>query len=86
MTSMPSMLAGLSGVVLTAILMAADGYLWGSRHQVSQRIVPAAGTRLAAGVEHQIHVASASGRELVASLASCAPDHNVMPVEQIHGA
>jgi hypothetical protein len=86
MIAISSMLAGLSGVVLTALLAVADWYLWGSRHQISQRVVPAASPRPAAGVEHQIHIRSASGRELVASLASPAPDRTVTPVEQIHCA
>ncbi len=66
---MPSMWAGLVGIVLTASLLAVDWYIWDFRHRISQPGVSERTRRLAADGKHIIHARSASGRELVATLA-----------------
>ncbi len=82
---MPSIWVELLGIVLTAGLLAADWYIWESRHrpvrQPEQEIVH---HPVAEGKEiFQVH--SASGRELVATLAAQSPDRNVLPFEQAQG-
>src|SRR5262249_25646794 len=69
-TLMPSMWVGLTAVVVTAILLATDWHVWGSRYQISQEC----GTEVAqpplAKRKNAVRVARASGgRELVAILA-----------------
>jgi hypothetical protein len=82
---MPSIWVGLAGVVLTAILLAADWYIWDSRRQVSQRLAAQPAHCLVAEGKQILHVPSASGRELIATLAPQSPDRNVVSFEHVHG-
>jgi hypothetical protein len=82
---MPSMWVGLAGILLTAILLAADWYIWDSRHQVSQRLAAEPAHRPVAEGKQILHVPSASGRELIATLAPQPPEWNVGSLEHDHG-
>jgi len=83
---MPSTLVGLLGIVSTAVLLAADWYIWDFRHRISQPAATERARRPVAGAGHMIHARSVSGRELVASLAPQSPNRNVVSCEQVHGA
>src|SRR5260370_31341938 len=83
LTLMPSMSVGLVGGVLTAILLAVDWYIWDFRYWISRQRAP----ELAPPADGKdvIHVPSASGRELVVTLAPQSPDWNTLPVHQVEG-
>src|SRR5260370_28765667 len=83
---MPSTLVGLLGIVSTAVLLAADWYIWHFRHRISQPGATHHARRPVADGRHIIHVGSVSGRELVASLAPQSPNRSVVSCEQVHGA
>jgi hypothetical protein len=82
---MPSIGAGLAGIVLTAVLLAADWYIWDLRHRISQRRTPELARHLAVNGRQIFHVRSASGRELVGIPAPQTPDRNVPSLEQVQG-
>jgi hypothetical protein len=73
-----SIRVGFVGTLLTAVLLAADWYIWKLRYQMSRRPVtpPPDGD----GV---MHLPSASGRELVVTYAPEAPAPDTHPVHQI---
>jgi hypothetical protein len=63
---LPSMGVGLVGGALTAIVLAADWYIWDFRYRISLR----RGPELDSLGNARIHVPCASGRELVVNLQS----------------
>jgi len=82
LTLIPSMFVGSVGVVLTAILLAADWYIWNFRYWIfrkraSELVTPAEGKDI-------IYVPSASGRELV-TLAPQSLDRNTPPLHPVEG-
>jgi hypothetical protein len=80
---MPSTLVGLIGIVSTAVLLAADWYIWDFRHRIA---ATERARRPVAGSGHIIHARSVSGRQLVASLAPQYPNRSVASCEQVRGA
>jgi hypothetical protein len=73
----PSMWVGLAGIGCTLILLAADWYIWDPRYRISQRYAPRGAGQAVADDKDLIHVPSASGRELVATLAAQSPNCSV---------
>ena len=82
---MPSIGVGLAGIVLTAILLAADWYVWDSRHRSSRRPAAEPVHGLLAESKQILHVPSASGRELIATLAPQPTDRSLGSFEHVHG-
>ncbi len=80
----PSMYVGLIGIGLTAILLAADWYIWDSRYWISQQCAPELVQSIVANGKKAIHV-PASGRELVATLAPPSPEPNALSLHQVQG-
>jgi hypothetical protein len=81
----PSIWVGLAGIALTAILLAADWYIWDSRHRVSQPLAAEPAHRLVAEGKQMLHVPSASGRELIATLAPQPGSERPCSLEHVHG-
>jgi hypothetical protein len=79
---MPSIGAGLVGIVLTAVLLAADWYIWDFRHRIR---TPELARHLAVNGKQIFHIRSVSGRELVGIPAPQFPDRNVPSIEQVQG-
>ncbi len=67
-TLMPWILIGLTGIAVTAILAAAEWYIWDSRYRLAARFQ--AGSGAPAGRKDVIQVPSASGRDVVVTLAA----------------
>ncbi len=76
---LPSMGVGLVGSVLTAIVLAADWYIWDFRYRISRRRGPELDPP--GDSKDVIHVPSASGRELVVNLQSV--ERKIPPVDQV---
>jgi hypothetical protein len=77
-TLMPSIGVGLVGSLVVAMALAADWYIWKFRYWLSS-----ASTVPPARDESVIHVSSASGRELVLSLAPEAAHGNMPAVQTV---
>jgi hypothetical protein len=76
-TLMPSACVGIVGIVVTAILMAANRYIWDFRYWAARQRASALGRT--AHTERLIHLPSASGRELVVNLAGPSPEQTAPP-------
>lgn len=85
LTLMPSIWVGLAGIALTAILLAADWYIWDFRYWTfGRRAVELAPIRAADGRE-VIHVPGAFGREVVVVLAPRSADRITLPLHRVEG-
>ena len=81
----PSMWVGLAGTVLAVILMAADWQIWEFRYRISRQRQSGLADRMVADSRHIFHVPSASGREMVATLAAQSPYRDVQSVSGFTG-
>ena len=85
LTLIPWMFVGLLGIVVTAILLAAEWYIWGSRYRMSAQLaLRPAGVRTS-NDEDVIQVPSASGRQMVVTLAAQLPDLDTLSIHQVRG-
>jgi hypothetical protein len=75
LTFLPSMFAALVGIVFTAILLAAEWYIWDFRYGLFPQRAPE--------IANSIHVQSASGREVVVIPAPQPPYRNIVPLFQV---
>jgi hypothetical protein len=75
----PSMGVGIVGSLVTAIVLAADWYVWDFRYRISQQNV-SQGDR-SPGDKNVIYVPNASGREVVVNVVDRFPDRNIPPVQ-----
>jgi hypothetical protein len=82
---MPSMCVGLTGVLVTGILLAADWYIWDSRYWISQQCAPELAPSKVADGTGSNRVSSASGRELVTTLPAPSPQPNALSLHQLQG-
>ena len=83
LTLIPWMFAGLIGIVVTAILLAAEWYIWDSRYTMSAQLAPALARVHTAHHEEVIQVPSASGRDVVVTLAAQLADRNSLAVHRL---
>lgn len=83
LTLIPWMFAGLIGIVVTAILLAAEWYIWDSRYTMSAQLAPGLARVHTAHHEEVIQVPSASGRDVVVTLAAQLADRNSLAVHQV---
>ena len=73
MSLLPSIGVGMVGSALTAIVLAADWFIWDFRYRISRRCGPELDPP--GNAQDVIHVPSTSGRELVVNL----PVERTMP-------
>ena len=78
LTLLPSMGAGSAAILITAITLAADWYIWKFRYWMSSGPVSPPPGRTSV-----IHVPSASGREL---FVNCAPEQVGTEMVSVHQA
>jgi len=73
LTLMSWMSTGLIGTVVTAILAAVEWYLWDSRYRIAAQMPAGRSYARTADRKEAIQVPSASGRDLVVTLAAPMP-------------
>ena len=83
LTLIPWMYAGLIGIVVTAILAAAAWYIWDPRYRIAEQLSHGPAQGYTAYHEEVIQVSSASGRDVVVTLAAPLPDRNSLPVHRM---
>ncbi len=83
LTLIPWIFGGLIGIVVTAILLAAEWYIWDPRYRIAAQITPGLARVRTADHEDVILVPSASGRDVVVTLAAQFPDRKTLPVHQV---
>jgi hypothetical protein len=81
----PSIWVGMAGMVAAAILMAANWQIWESRYRISRQGQSGLDGRMGADRRQTFHVRSASGRELVATLAAQSADCNLGSLNRLTG-
>jgi len=82
LTLIPWMFTGLTGVVITAMLAAAQWYLWDSRHRTAAQLPAGLAQLHTTHHEDVIQVPSASGRDVVVTLAAPMPVRNSLAAHQ----
>jgi hypothetical protein len=82
LTLMPSMTAGFVSALVTAVALAADWYIWDFRRRLS----PQPMLELAAPPQgkESFHLPSASGREVVVTLAQKSFEQTPVSAAQVH--
>ena len=60
LTLIPWMFTGLTGIVVTAILAAAEWYIWDSRYRIAERRAPGTARARSAGHVEVIRIPGAS--------------------------
>ena len=79
LTLLPAMGVGIVGSLVTAIVLAADWYVWDFRYRISQQSVSQVAP--SPGDNNVIYVPSASGREVIVNVVNRFPDRNIPPVQ-----
>ena len=85
LTLIPRMFGGLIGIVVAAILLTAEWYIWGTRYRMSAQLAPGLAGVHTAHHEDVLLVPSASGRDVVVTLAAQLTDRNSLQVHQVKG-
>jgi len=76
----------LLGTAFTAMLLAADWYVWEPRYRKSSRSQePRPGHRIFAGGKDLVYAQSASGREVVATFTAPSLPGDVLASGAVHG-
>lgn len=82
---MLALIPWIFGIVVTAILLGAEWYIWDSRYAISTQF-PLRPERVGiANDEDVIQVASASGREVVVTLAAQLSNRDTLAIHQVRG-
>lgn len=74
---------GLTGMMATAILLVAEWYIWDSRYRIAAHLASGVAHVRTANDEEVIQVPSASGRDVVITLAAPLPDGKSLAVHRV---
>jgi hypothetical protein len=85
LTSIPWMFVGLIGAAVSAILLVVEWYIWDSRYRMSAQLKLRPARVRTANNEDVIEVPSASGRQVVVTLAAQLRNRDSLPIHQVTG-
>lgn len=79
------MFVGLIGAAVSAILLVVEWYIWDSRYRMSAQLKLRPARVRTANNEDVIEVPSASGRQVVVTLAAQLRNRDSLPIHQVTG-